>query len=350
MNPQAKLVITVASALSVAGCTPPPPPAAPPKVVRTLIVGASESTNRDVYSGDVRARYETALGFRVPGKLQARLVDVGAVVRAGQVLARLDPVDAGLQVVQVEAQRSLAEADVKRYRELRAKGFVSQAVLDGREVSYQAADAQARLAKNQAAYTTLVANRAGVIAGISAEPGQVLAAGQAVLRLAPDGEREVAISVTEDALMSLKPGMVAEVRLWAGNADPGASGKALPGKIREISPAADQVTRTYSVRVSLPAAQARLPLGLTASVRFPSTGKTSALRIPLAAIYQKGTDAAVWLVADTNTLTLKPVTVSAYVDNTAMVSAGLNGGERIVAAGAHMLTEGQTVRLGETVK
>jgi multidrug efflux pump subunit AcrA (membrane-fusion protein) len=165
----------------IAACSVPEPPVAPLKLVRTLKVGADGTANSALdraYSGEVRARIETTLGFRIGGKIVERRADVGQAVKAGQVLARLDPADAALQATQAEAQRALAAADLARYRDLKAKNFISASALDARETSLKAAEAQAQLAKNQAGYTTLVADRAGVIGQVLAEPGQVVSVGK----------------------------------------------------------------------------------------------------------------------------------------------------------------------------
>lgn len=341
----AVLPLALALTLALGACSEAPAPVAPPKVVRTLIVGTDDAASARVYAGDVRSRYETNLAFRLSGKVAARLVDAGAVVKAGQPLARLDAADAGLQAAQAEAQRSLAEADAKRFRDLRAKNFVSAAALDGKETTLKAAEAQAGLAKNQAAYTTLTADRAGVIAQVAVEPGQVVAAGQTAFRLAPDGEREVAIAFPENEVARFKPGMAAEVTLWSG-----ADGqKPLSGKIREIAPMADPVTRTYAARVALPGVDPRLPVGQTASVRFPEAGAGKAIRLPLSAIFQQGAQAAVWIVGADNTVSLKPVTLGEMAGDAVSVTAGLSGGERIVAAGVHKLSAGEKVRLAQAV-
>jgi multidrug efflux pump subunit AcrB/biotin carboxyl carrier protein len=220
------------AALFLVACSEPPAPAAPLKLVRTLKVGATinptagtsggtaNSGTERSYSGEVRARIETTLGFRIAGKIVERRADVGQAVKPGQVLARLDPADAALQATQAEAQRALAAADLARTRDLRAKNFVSAAALDARETAFKAAEAQAQLAKNQAAYTTLVADRAGVIGQVLAEPGQVVSVGQAVFRLAPDGEREIAISIPEGEVTGFKLGQAAEVRIWSGATSP----------------------------------------------------------------------------------------------------------------------------------
>ena len=330
----------------LAACTEAPPPPAAPKLVRTLKVGvgdtALDGADRS-YSGEVRARIETTLGFRVAGKLVERRVDVGAAVKAGQVLARLDPADAGLQLTQAEAQRVLAEADLARYRDLKARNYISASALEARETTFKAAAAQAALAKNQAAYTTLVADRAGVIGQVLAEPGQVVSVGQAVFRLAPDGEREIAIALPEGEVAGFKLGQAATVTFWDGS---GPAAKPISGRLREISPVADPVTRTFTARVSLKDADPLLPLGMTATVRFP-TGAAGATRliVPLTAIFQQGNQPAVWIVGADSTVKLQTVSVTAYTDSGAVVTGGLAGGEQIVAAGVNLLTTGEKVRV-----
>ncbi len=181
----------------------------------TLVVGSVISDSSSVYSGEIRARHETQLGFRIGGKIIERLVDAGARVQTGQVLMRLDPGDTVLQASSAQAQYQLAEAEAKRYRELRDKNFVSQSALDAKETALKAASAQAGLAGNQADYTTLRADHSGVIAATLAEVGQVVSAGQTVLRLAQDGEREVAIAIPETQFSGLKIGAPADVTLWS---------------------------------------------------------------------------------------------------------------------------------------
>lgn len=330
----------------IAACSEAPPPPAAPKLVRTLKVGAGDTAldgAQRSYSGEVRARIETTLGFRVAGKIVERRAELGQAVKAGQVLARLDPTDAALQVTQAEAQRALAAADVARYRDLKAKNYISASALDARETAFKAAEAQAALAKNQASYTTLVADRNGVIGQVLAEPGQVVAVGQAVFRLAPDGEREIAIALPENEVSNFKLGQAAEVTFWSAG---GITAKPLVGRMREISPVADPVTRTYAARVSLKDADPLLPLGMSATVRFPS-GAPGATRliVPLTAIFQQGKQPAVWRVGADNTVNLQAVTVSAYTNAGAVVSAGLAGGEQIVAAGVNLLTAGEKVRV-----
>ena len=335
-------------AVGLVACSEAPPPPAAPKLVRTLAVGAGGAAANGAersYSGEVRARIETTLGFRVAGKIVERRAELGQAVKAGQVLARLDATDAGLQLTQAEAQRALAAADLARYRDLRAKNYISASALDARETAFKAAEAQAALAKNQSSYTTLVADRNGVIGQVLAEPGQVVSVGQAVFRLAPDGERDVAIALPEGEVGAFKLGQAAAVTFWSA----GAAGKPLAGRLREISPVADPVTRTYAARVSLKDADPLLPLGMTATVRFPTGASggpaTKRLLVPLTAIFQQGTQPAVWKVGADNTVILQVVDVAAYTDSGAVVSAGLAGGEQIVAAGVNLLTAGEKVRV-----
>ncbi|PWB52324.1 MAG: efflux RND transporter periplasmic adaptor subunit [Nitrosomonadales bacterium] len=325
------------AAIFLAACDKSTPPPLPPPVVKTLTVSQSSADAGRAHSGEIRARYETPLAFRIGGKMLERRVDTGAAVKTGQLLARLDPADVRLAVDQAEAQRALALAEAKRYRNLHARNFVSAAALDARETTLATAKAQAAMARNQAAYADLNADHDGVVAAVLAEPGQVVSAGQPVLRIARDGEREAAIAVPEAAVTGLKPGMAAEISLWSG-------GQTYQGRLREISPAADPATRTYAARVSILDADAGLALGMTASVRF-ATRSSPAPVVPLAALFQQGQGFAVWAVGSDSTVSLKPVTVAGYTDAGARIAAGLQPGDRIVAAGVHKLTAGQKVRI-----
>jgi len=334
------LALTALTAtLTLCACGDPTPPPTDPMVVKALIVGQTVTDAGRSYSGAVHARYEIPLSFRIGGKLLERRVDVGAHVAVGDLLARLDPADVALQAAQAQSQLALARANVKRYRDLRAKNFVSAAALDAKETAFKAAESQAGIAVNQTAYARLTADRAGVVAAVLAEPGQVVATGQPVLRLAQDGEREVAIDLPESAMSEIKVGDAATVSLWAG-------GKTYRGRVRQISPLADAATRTFAARVSLLDADAAVALGMTANVRFAGSGPPR-LAVPLAAVFQQGDRPAVWVVGKDATVSLRPITVTAYADAGAVVGAGLVSGERIVAAGVHKLTNGQKVRIAQ---
>lgn len=321
------------------------PPAAAPRPASTIVVGVAAPDIGNVYSGEVHARYETVLGFRIGGKIIERMVDAGTQVKKGQVLARLDAADTGLRESAADAQYRLAEDDVKRFRELREKGFVSQSALDAKETALKAAAAEAGLARNQATYTTLVSDRNGVVAATYAEVGQVVAAGLAVVRVAQHGEREVAISIPEARYTTVKVGMPAVIEYSAADN----TKQLLHGRVREVSPAADPASRTYPARVVIDAGNGGLALGMTAQVKLGEAGKAGepgkeVFLIPLGALFQQGEQAAVWIVAADNSVSLRPVAVSAYRDDGALVARGLAAGERIVSAGVHKLSAGEKVQ------
>ncbi|MEO6974664.1 MAG: efflux RND transporter periplasmic adaptor subunit [Gallionella sp.] len=346
------LLLVLASALGGCGKGTAPSTTADPantdsakteRPALTLVVGSVASDSANIYSGEIRARHETQLGFRIGGKIIARPVDAGARVRAGQVLARLDPADSSLQASSAQAQYQLAVADAERYRELRSKNFVSQSALDAKEAALKAAAAQAGLTGNQTAYSELRADHAGVIAATLAEVGQVVGAGQPVLRLAQDGEREVAIAIPETEFSGLKIGAPADVTLWSDNRQ----GKHYKGRLRELSPSADPASRTYAARVALSGSVARAELGMTAQVRFDNHSTHKQFIIPLTAIFQQGDQAAVWVVAADRSVSLHPVKVAAYRDDGAVVASGVTAGERIVGAGVHKLHPGEKIRIIE---
>ncbi|OIR15584.1 multidrug resistance protein MdtA precursor [mine drainage metagenome] len=327
-------------------------PAEAERPASTIVVGAEAADRGNVYSGEVRARYETVLGFRIGGKIVERLVDTGAVVRKGQVLARLDAADTGLQESAANAQYRLAEEELKRYLELRDKGFVSESALDAKETALKAAAAQAGLARNQAAYTSLLSDRDGVVSAALAEVGQVVSAGQPVVRVAQQGEREVTFSVPESRFSSFRVGMPAEIELNATDSNVQST---VTGHVREISPAADPASRTYPVRVSFDAPNAKVALGMTARVRLKESAKNNAQKnsgylIPLTAIFQQGDKAAVWIVASDRSVSLRPVEVAAFRDDGALIASGIAAGERIVSAGVHKLSAGEKIRIIENGK
>ncbi len=332
--------------LAACGEKSPPPEAVTtgPKLVKALKVGAGETANAQRYSGEVRARHESTLGFRVGGKVIERLVDAGAQVKAGQVLARLDSSDAQLTAAQAEANRSLAAADLKRTQDLKSKNFISQAALDAKDTASRAAETQAQLAKNQAAYTSLVADATGVVVAVLAEPGQVIAAGQGVFRVARTGEREVAINIPESRVTALKVGAGATVQLWANQGNEG--GRAYRGVLRELAAGADPATRTFAARVSIAEADPEIALGMTATVSFAGTEEEKII-VPLAAILQKGDKAAVWIIGADGAVSQRVIEVARYGDAGAILKSGLAAGEQIVAAGAFKLADGEKVRIAE---
>ncbi|MFM2397078.1 MAG: hypothetical protein RLZZ144_328 [Pseudomonadota bacterium] len=340
-----KCLIFFASLLSLVACSKQPDA---PKVVieppaMTFIVGAAAGNTQRSYSGEIRARHEATLAFRVGGKLLERAVDSGSMIHAGQVLAKLDSADTSFQLSAADSQWQLADAEVKRYRDLHAKGFVSQAALDAKETTLKSASSQAGLSRNQQNYTTLHADQAGVVVATLADVGQVLGAGQAVLRVALAGEREVSISIPESEFNQLKIGDQAGITLWQGQAE----GAKFKGRLRELTPMADASSRTYSARVTL-LDKVDVALGMTAEVSFIQSAKKVELLVPSGAIFQQGEQAAVWVVDAQHQVVLRPVKISAYRDQGALIASGLVAGERIVSAGVHKIAAGAKIRAIDT--
>ena len=330
----------VLAVLAVAACSKPEPPAQPLRTVRVMKVDGAAASGSLTFPGEVRARYESRLGFRLGGKIVERRVDVGAAVKRGQVLARLDAQDASLNAAQAEAARALAEAEAKRYRDLRAKNFVSQAVLDAKETALKTAAAQAGVARNQAGYTTLVADRDGVVTAVEAEAGQVVAAGQTVLRVAEGNEKEIVIAVPEGDVEKVRG---AEGFAVALNSLPGRS---WVGRLRELSPSADPATRTFAARIGVPEADESVRLGMSARVEAKVSRGDTALRLPLSAFFTRNDQANVWVVDPaTQTVTLTKVETDGVAGNEMRVKAGLQSGQLVVTAGASLLEPGQKVRL-----
>ena len=352
----ARIALLPALALLLAACGKPAEQVAAvrPVVVQKVAVGGVSP--HDVYPGEVRARIEADLAFRVGGKMVARSVDAGARVKKGQVLARLDPEDARLSLQSARANLASAESDaalardeLDRYADLLAKKFISQSAYDQRKNQSNAANAkleqaraQAGVAGNQAAYTTLTADADGIVTEVKAEPGQVVAAGQPVMRLAHDGEREVVINLPEGDVGRFKVGQAAVVSRWA---DPG---KLLPGVVREIAGAADPATRTYAVRISVPKAPADVQLGMTANVGFHGSDNGTVVLLPLTSITkdrEKG-EPAVWVVDPaTSKVKLRAVKIGQYREDGVSILAGLAPGDIVVTAGVHKLLPEQQVLL-----
>ena len=345
------LLAPLAAALLVA-CSKPAPPPADIRPVRVLALANSTAGERLEFSGDVRPRYESQLGFRVGGKIVERKVDVGAVVKRGDVLMRLDPQDLRLAESQAratlraaETERDLARADYKRHVDLRAQNFVSQAVLDAKQSALKAAQANVDAARaglrgqsNQSNYASLAADADGVVIAIEAEVGQVVQPGTPVVRVARAGEKEVVIGIPEDKVGQLQPSGAVTVRLWAD------TGVTIPGKIREISPMADAASRTYTVKVAIPDTP-DVRLGMTATVEV-ATGANGAagLRVPLTALVQSKGATHVWIV-ENGAVRLAPVQVTGQVGNDVLVTGAVRAGQQVVTAGVNLLRNGQKVRI-----
>jgi multidrug efflux system membrane fusion protein len=333
-------------------CSKPAERAEEIRPVRAIVLSASNVDINAEFSGEVRARIESRLGFRVGGKITSRKVDVGTVVKRGQVLMQLDPQDLRLSQAQsratlraAETTRDLAKAELKRYQELRTKNFVSQAVLDEKLSAFNAAQANVDSAQagyfgqtNQAGYATLVADVDGVVTAVDAEVGQVVSPGTPVVRVAKAGEKEIVIGLPEDKVETLRKVADVTVRLWAR------PDTVIPGKVREVSPVADPATRTYAVKVSIPDSAADVKLGMTALVQFSSTTPTAQIRVPLSALHHEGDKTSVWVV-DSGVVRLVPVQLSGVADNDVLVTSGLKAGQTIVTAGVNLLKAGQKIKL-----
>lgn len=351
-----KCVPGVIAMALLAACSHPEPVAEAPRPVLVRVLAEGPVAGGAVYSGEVRARYESDLSFRIAGKIVERKVDVGSTVKPGQVLARLDPTDAGLSAEAARAQLAaarneyvFAKAEMERYRDLVGRNFVSRSVLEAKEATYKSAaarveqaQAQATVAANQAGYTTLVADQAGVITAVSGEVGQVVKDGTPVLRLAREGEREVLIGVPESRIAELRKSGQVLVRLWAR---PDASFK---GRVREIAPAADAATRTYAVRISILEPTSEIQLGMTANVILPSdSGRDGALLVPASAVFESQGRSAVWVMQAEGELVkpvLRSVSVAQYREDGVLLSGGVKAGETIAVAGAHKIVAGQPLK------
>lgn len=329
-------------------------PARPVLVARAGAVSGHGQDNLTAYAGEVRAREEAALSFRVGGKLVRRLVDVGDRVRSGDVLAELDPGDLRLQVEALQAQSSAADAQLARVRADHARvaslakdQLVSRSALDQQTAALRAAEGDARaaraqldLARNQADYSLLRAPRDGAIASRQAEAGQVVAAGQSVFGLAADGGREVAFALPENNIRDVQVGQPVLIELWS------AAGVRIPGRIREIAPAADPQARTYAARATLDdIGGQRVDLGQSARVYIPAATDAGAMRLPLSALHRgdKG-QTIVWVVdPKAGKARRVPVKTGPYAADGAAVLAGLKAADWVVMAGGHLLHEGQAV-------
>lgn len=352
MNKTAFAVIS--SALLLAACSKPAPPEEPVRAVKVMTVGVDSFDAGYEFAGEVKAQVESRLGFRVGGKIIRRQAELGQRVKAGQVLAQLDPQDyklaadaARAQVAAAATQRDLAAADYKRYKELREQNFISGAELERRDSTLKAAQAQLEQAQsqlavqgNQANYAVLVADVSGVVTAVEAEAGQVVAAGTPVLRIAADGPRDVVFSVPEDKVAAIKVGMPVKVRVWAQNSR-------LDGKVREVSASADPATRTYPVKVALDTQEPPV-LGATVYVLPQGLGASGmqVMKLPTSALRQDGKASAVW-VLDKASMTVKsqPIQIATADGNEAVVASGLEPGMLVVSAGVHVLSPGQKVTI-----
>lgn len=356
--PIARAAALLLSIATLAACSRQESPPEPIRAVKLQTVGAAPLEAQTAFAGDIRARTEAQLGFRVAGKVLSRNVELGQSIQPGQLLAQLDGTDYALaaqgaqaQVQAATTQRDLEEANYRRFKELRDKNFISAAEMERHAAALKSAQAQLDQAKanaasqrNQTAYTRLVADVAGVVTAVNVEPGQVVAAGSPVLRVAKDGARDAVFAVPEDRIGQLKPGQPVQVKVWPEE-------QALGAHIREVAASADAATRTYQVKASLDAAPNDvLPkLGATVTVvpaqRPAAMDKTTdVIKLPLSALWDKAGSSQVW-VFDPASSTVNPqaVTVARMDGNDAVIQSSLQAGQQVVIAGVHVLSAGQKV-------
>ena len=304
-------------------------------------------------AGTVVPRIETTLGFRVAGKVISREVDVGALIKPGQLIARIDPADYQLAVdnaraalASAEADYTRAKADLDRYQMLRGSAAFMTQTLDTRQsvsatafAKVEQARSQLSTAENNLAYTELHADAAGVITAVQAEVGQVLAQGQGMVKLARTDELEILVGVPEHRLKVVRDASQISFELWS---EPG---HLYHARLRELSPAADPVTRTYSARFSVIDPPPFIGIGMTASLTLARPDPIPLAEVPLSAIFQQGTQPAVWVVdKTTGTVALKPVIISRWRDETALIESGVKDGDIVATAGVHKLEPGQKVK------
>jgi membrane fusion protein, multidrug efflux system len=347
-------VLAVAGCVLVAGCAKEEAPAAEPRPVRTIIVAGGSAGESTTYTGEIRSRYETDLSFQVGGKLVNRAVDVGANVKKGAILARIDPTDQSLgvdaarsAVAAARADLDRARADEARFRDLLERGLTTRASFLAQQTAAKTAQsrleqatADLRLNEQKLGYTTLRADQDGVVTRVMAEVGSVVSPGQRVMSVARPSELEAVFDVPDARIDEIRGASDVQFALLSAPA------ALYPARVREISPTADPVTRTYQVKTSIPSPPWNLRLGMTVAVTVPNRGgPTSQVVLPATALFQQGNKPAVWIVKTDQTLELRPVNLDRYESDRVLVKSGLQQGDRVVTAGVHRLAAGDKVRL-----
>jgi RND family efflux transporter MFP subunit len=325
---------------------------APSRPVLVATAHYEAETPERSFVGTIKPRIEADMGFRVPGKVAKRLVEVGQTVEIGQPLATLDEVDLKLQAEQAVAENTAATgvlvqaaASEQRAKDLRAKGWTTDAQMDSARAA--ADEARARLnraersvdlTKNSLSYATLAADARGVVTATLIEPGQVVAAGQTAIRVARFAEKEAVVAIPETLVERAKTGS-ASVTLWS---EPN---RKYAAKLREISPSADAATRTYLAKFSLPDVGDNVELGMTATLTLCDQKTARVARLPLSALYDAGDKPSFFVVDDAGDITLKPVTIKAYESNDVVITGGVDEGAKVVALGVQKLDPSQKVRV-----
>src|SRR5947208_858734 len=346
-------ILLAFSAIALAGCNDSVAQKAGP--MRPVLVATAhyeaESPERS-FVGTIRPRIEADMGFRVPGKVARRLVEVGESVDVGQPLATLDEVDLKLQAEQADAELHaatgvLAQAGAaeQRAKDLRAKGWTTDAQMDqSRAAADEArarlnrAERQVELTKNSLSYATLLADSRGVVTATLIDPGQVVASGQTAIRVARFAEKEAVVAIPETLVGRAKSG-TATVTLWSD------SENKYTAKLREIAPSADPATRTYLAKFSLPETDDKVSLGMTATLTLADAATERVAKLPLSALFSQGSDPSLYTVDDAGAVKLQPVVVKSYESNAVVIAGGVNEGAKVVALGVQKIDPAQKVRV-----
>jgi len=321
--------------------------------VRSVVITGGTSAESATYTAEIRSRVETDLSFQVGGKVIRRDVDVGANVKRGQALAQLDQTDTQLGVDAARGGVPAAQSDLDRarseearFRDLLERGLTTRAQYQAQQTAVRSAEAklaqataELRLAQQKVGYTTLRADQDGVVTGVQVEAGSVVAAGQRVVSIARPSELEAVFDVPDARIDEVRTAYAVVISPLQP-----ASG-AWAGRVREISPSADPVTRTYRVRTTIANPPSSLRLGMTVTVTLPRVGGAPNVALPSTAVFQKAGKPAVWIVKDDSTVELRAVVVERYDSDRVYVADGIRTGERVVTAGVHRLSEGEKVKL-----
>ena len=348
-----KILIGCLLIVLLSDCSKPPPAEVPPRPALVTVVREKTSAQGMILVGEVRPRYESSQGFRVDGKITKRNVDVGALVKKGQLLAYLDPLDNHLNVTAAlaavsaaEADKNLALAELNRQRQLFTKKFISASALDIKEAQYLTASsklaqvkAQAQVTENQMQYVNLSSDRDGVVTMIHAEPGQVIQTGDVIVTIADTQATDVSIAVPESRMSEVKLNAQVMVRLWTNQTE------TYTGVVREISPIADAATRAFNVRITINHADAAIKLGMTAGVHFNVDPLAiSGFLIPSRALTEINNKCVVWVIDDNNKAQPREVIMGPFTETGVLIKAGLQVGEKVAIAGVHTLIKDQVVK------
>ena len=353
-----RLTLALGLALTLTACREERPVEQVIRPVKAIVVQEHSGDVVRSFSGDMRARIESTLGFRVPGKIVERLVNIGDEVKVGQVIARLDDKDlilsensAKAAVQSAKSRLAVAKDALGRAEKLQPMGYTPEAVVDQRrleadaaQAALEAAEAQARQAGNSTGYAELKADKAGIVTRVQAEAGQVIAAGTPVIALAEAGEIEVAFSVPEQEVTHLAIGQDAELKFWADG------DIKTQGQIREIARQADPGSRTYAVRIAIPNPPVASRLGMTVTAALKLRPGIPHISVPLTALTEINGDSAVYIADRTaSTVTSRPVETGGVNADSVKIVSGLKSGEVVVTGGVQFLSDGMQVRLPKEI-